>query len=303
MKILISGGHGQLGHDVSSLLGADHEVVSCSSRELDISNANQVAAILRGNQPDIVINCAAYTAVDKCETETQLAWQVNATGPENLARQTETAGARLIHISTDYVFDGRKPATEGYSENEPVAPLSEYGRSKLAGEKAIETYASNYLILRTAWLYGWKGNNFLKTMLRLALADPARELKVVNDQHGSLTWTATLARQIQAVLSPEMQGIVHATATGSSTWYEGACYFLDTMGIPYRLAPCTTAEYPTPAHRPTNSILNNQRLENRGLSVFRSWQEDIEQFVALYKEELIREARQGCSRAPNSSIS
>jgi len=293
MKILICGGHGQLGQDVGSLLDADHELMSCGSRQLDISDIRQVVSIFSNYQPDIVINCAAYTAVDKCETETQLAWQVNATGPENLARQAEETGARLVHISTDYVFDGKKPATESYSEGENVAPLSEYGRSKLAGEQAIAAYSSNYLILRTAWLYGWKGKNFLKTILRLALADPTRELKVVNDQYGSLTWTATLARQIQAVLSPKMQGIVHATATGSSTWYEGACYFLDSMGLPYRITPCTTAEYPTPAHRPANSILNNQRLENEGLSVFRSWQEDIEQFVALHKEELIQEACQG----------
>lgn len=293
MKILISGGHGQLGSDVNTLLEPEHEVVSCGSQKLDISNKEQVAALFSRHQPDVVINCAAYTAVDKCETETEQAWLVNATGPENLARQAETKGARLIHISTDYVFDGNKPPTESYSENDSVAPLSEYGRSKLAGERAIATYSSNHLILRTAWLYGWKGNNFLKTMLRLVLADPTRELKVVNDQHGSLTWTATLARQIQAVLSSEMQGVVHATATGSSTWYEGACYFLKAMGVPYRLAPCTTAEYPTPAHRPANSILNNCRLEDAGISVFNSWQKDIDHYVALHKEELMKEARQG----------
>lgn len=290
MKILVTGGHGQLGSDVSTLLAPAHEVLSCSSQELDISNKEQLASTLSRHQPDVVINCAAYTAVDNCETEKAQAWLVNAKGPENLATQMETRGGRLIHISTDYVFDGNKPPTESYSEDAPVAPLSEYGRSKLAGENAITTHSSNHLILRTAWLYGWKGKNFLKTMLHLVLADPTRELKVVNDQYGSLTWTATLARQIQAVLSPEMQGIVHATAKDASTWYEGACYFLDAMEVPYRLTPCSTAEYPTPAHRPANSILKNSRLEKAGISVFRSWQEDIDQFVALHREELIREA-------------
>jgi dTDP-4-dehydrorhamnose reductase len=292
MKIVIAGGRGQLGSDVSTLLDPAHEVLSCSSRELDISNKKQVASILSRHQPDVVINCAAYTAVDNCETEKTQAWLINATGPENLATQMETRGGRLIHISTDYVFDGNKPPTESYTEDSPVAPLSEYGRSKLAGEKAITTHSSNHLILRTAWLYGWKGKNFLKTMLRLVLADPTRELKVVNDQYGSLTWTATLARQIRAVLSPEIQGIAHATAGGASTWYQGACYFLDAMEVPYRLAPCTTAEYPTPAHRPANSILKNSRLEKAGISVFRTWQEDIDQYVALHKEELIKEAGQ-----------
>ncbi len=292
MKVLITGGHGQLGSDVTTLLQPAHEVISCSSRTLDIGNGEQVADIFSKHQPDVVVNCAAYTAVDTCETEAEQAWLVNATGPENLAKQTEAIGCRLIHISTDYVFDGNKPHTESYSEDDIVAPLSEYGRSKLAGEEAISKHSSNHLILRTAWLYGWNGNNFLKTMLRLALADPKRELKVVNDQYGSLTWTRTLARQVETVLSSNMQGIAHATATGSSTWYEGACFFLEAMEVPYKLAPCTTADYPTPAHRPANSILNNQRLEKNGTSVFQGWQEDIREYVALHKEDLIKEASQ-----------
>lgn len=292
MKILITGGHGQLGSDVSTLLGKEHKVVALGSKELDIGNSETVSSTLAAQQPDLLINCAAYTAVDNCETEQEQAWLVNAKGPENLAIAMEAQGGRLIHISTDYVFDGNRPPTESYREDDEVAPLSEYGRSKLAGEKAITANSSNHLILRTAWLYGVSGGNFLKTMLRLALANPKRELKVVNDQYGSLTWTATLARQIQAVLSSDMQGIAHATAEGSCSWYEGACYFLDAMGVPYNLAPCTTAEYPTPAHRPANSILENNRLKKAELSVFHSWQEDIDQFVASHKKELMEEAAQ-----------
>ncbi|MEN8200452.1 MAG: dTDP-4-dehydrorhamnose reductase, partial [Thermodesulfobacteriota bacterium] len=259
-------------------------------RELDIADKEMVESVLAREQPELLINCAAYTAVDNCEKEQELAWSVNAHGPENLARAMEARGGRLIHISTDYVFDGNKTIPESYSEDDPVAPLSEYGRSKLAGEEAIIGISSNHLIMRTAWLYGIQGGNFLKTMLRLAMADPQRQLKVVNDQHGSLTWTATLARQIQAVLEPAMQGIVHATAEGNSTWYEGACYFLDTMGVAYNLAPCSTAEYPTPAHRPANSILANTRLQEAGLSVFSSWQDDIDAYVGLYRKGLLAEA-------------
>lgn len=290
MNILITGGHGQLGRDVGNLLSQEHNVISCGSKELDISNQQAVDAAIRLHHPETVINCAAYTAVDNCEKEKELAWQVNARGPENLARGLERQGGRLIHISTDYVFDGNKPISERYTEKDTVSPLSEYGRSKLAGEQAIREICSDYLILRTAWLYGRSGRNFLKTMLRLALADPGRELKVVNDQYGSLTWTATLARQIQAVLTSEMQGIVHATAEGSSTWYQGACYFLDAMEIPHHLIPCSTSEYPTPAHRPANSILENWRLKQAGLSVFNSWQQDIDAFVRLYRKELLQEA-------------
>lgn len=286
MKIFITGGHGQLGSDVSTLLGKEHNVISVGSKELDISNRAAVESVICKERPDVLINCAAYTAVDKCETEKDRAFAVNAKGPENLAVAMEAIAGRLIHVSTDYVFDGNKAATESYIECDRTAPLSEYGRSKLAGEKAISDNSSNHLILRTAWLYGRKGNNFLKTMLRLSMANPTRELNVVNDQFGSLTWTATLARQIKAVLSDTMQGIAHATAEDSSTWYEGACYFLDAMEVPYNLSPCTTKEYPTPAHRPSNSILENSRLKQAGLSVFKSWQEDIDRFVKLYKKEL-----------------
>ncbi len=292
MNILITGGHGQLGSDVSTLLGMKHNVFSFGSRELDIADRESVNAAFSQSRPDVLINCAAYTAVDNCETEKEQARQVNVKGPENLAKAMEARNGRIIHISTDYVFAGNKPSTESYNEDDPVAPLSEYGKSKLAGEKAITAHSSNYLILRTAWLYGRQGKNFLKTMLRLALADHTRELKVVNDQYGSLTWTTTLARQIQAVLSSDLQGIAHATAEGASTWYQGACYFLDAMQVPYNISPCVTSEYPTPAHRPANSILDNRRLKQAGLSVFNSWQKDIDQFVKLHKKELIEEATQ-----------
>jgi len=290
MKILITGGHGQLGSDTYTFLAKTHEVLSPGSKELDISNSTAVNSILLTQKPDVLINCAAFTAVDKCEIEKKQAFEVNTKGPENLAIAMEKIAGRVIHISTDYVFDGRKAATEKYIETDPTAPLSEYGKTKLAGEEAVATHSSNFLILRTAWFYGMKGNNFLKTMLRLAIANPTRETKVVNDQYGSLTWTATMARQIERVLPDTMQGIAHATAEGSSTWYEGACYFLDAMGVPYNLSPCTTAEYPTPAHRPPNSILENSRLKQEGLSVLRPWQEDIDHFVKLHRQELIKEA-------------
>ncbi len=290
MKILITGGQGQLGHDVSSLLGRNHHVMACGSKELDISDREQVKSVFSAFQPELVVNCAAYTAVDNCEKEKSLAWAVNALGPEHLAVQAEELGARIIHISTDYVFNGNKPHTQSYTENDFVAPLSEYGKSKLAGEDAVAAHCSNHLILRTAWLYGLRGSNFLKTMLRLSLADPQRQLKVVDDQYGSLTWTATLARQIEALLPSEMVGIAHATATESSTWYQGACYFLDAMGVPANLSPCSTEEYPTPAHRPANSILKNHRLEEAGLSVFTSWKDDIDRFVALHRDDLLNQA-------------
>jgi len=145
----------------------------------------------------------------------------------------------------------------------------------------------DYLILRTAWLYGIGSGNFLKTMLRLATADPKRTIKVVNDQHGSLTWTAALARQIEQTLDSGLTGIAHATAEGNSTWHEAAKYFLEAMRVEHSLAPCATAEYPTPARRPANSILENSRLKEHGLNVMRDWREDLDEFVTLHREELL----------------
>jgi len=148
------------------------------------------------------------------------------------------------------------------------------------------------VILRTAWLYSASGKNFLKTMLRLALAAPETERKVVNDQYGSLTWSYTLAQQIRKLLDANLTGIFHATAEGSSTWYEGACFFLETMGVPHRLHPCATSEYPTKAHRPGNSILENRRLHEAGISTFISWREDILTFVDMYRDHLLQEAKE-----------
>ncbi|MCI5145593.1 MAG: dTDP-4-dehydrorhamnose reductase [Candidatus Electrothrix sp. AR3] len=288
MKICITGVGGQLGQDCHQVLEqGGHEVFAFTSQQLDISQAEQVQEQVGALQPEVLVNCAAYTAVDQCEQEQKRCLAVNGQGAANLADACALLGTRLIHISTDYVFDGKKSVPEAYWEQEPVGPLSAYGRSKLAGEQAIVQRLDNFLILRTAWLYGMGGNNFLKTMLRLALADSKRTIRVVNDQYGSLTWSMTLARQIARVLGSECTGIAHATAEQYSTWFTAAKYFLEAMEVEYSLAPCTTAEYPTPAPRPRNSILENRRLKERGLHLMQDWQADIDGFVALYHDQLL----------------
>jgi len=291
MKIAIIGVNGQLGSDCDTILSADNETAGCDIPEVNIASRESVDTFLDKNRPDVIINCAAYTAVDGCESETDLSWQINAEGPEYLAQAAERLNSRLIHISTDYVFDGYKKIPEPYIETDTPNPLSQYGKSKLAGEKMVAEYAPNHIILRTAWLYSASGKNFLKTMLKLAISDPERELKVVNDQYGSLTWSYTLAQQIQKLLHSDLNGIMHTTAEGHSSWYEAARYFLDGMEVPYRMSPCTTAEYPTPAHRPANSILANKVLQDAGLSTFISWQEDIDTFIGRYREQLLAEAK------------
>ena len=292
MIILITGAAGQLGLDCIEVMQADHKVISYTSRQLDITSSGSVFSELKKMQPDVVLNCAAYTAVDRCEADEDNCRAVNENGAANLAGACAAIGSRLIHISTDYVFDGKKPVPEAYCEEDQVSPLSAYGRSKLAGERAIEQQMDNFLILRTAWLYGMGGPNFLKTMLRLALKEPNRTIRVVNDQHGSLTWTLTLARQIKKVLDADLTGICHATAEKHTTWFTGAKYFLETMEVDHSIEPCSTDEYPTSAHRPANSILANTRLKEHGLHVMQDWQQDIDGFVSSCRNDLLREAGQ-----------
>jgi dTDP-4-dehydrorhamnose reductase len=290
MNIVIIGSKGQLGSDCCKILAKDNDITGCDLPQIDIGSQTSVDAYLGAIKPDVIINCAAYTAVDACEEELHLSWKVNAEGPKHLAKAAEQLGSRLIHVSTDYVFDGYKIPPEAYIETDQPNPLSQYGKSKLAGEEAVTQYASQHVILRTAWLYSTSGGNFLKTMLKLAAADPKRELKVVDDQHGSLTWSYSLAEQIKNILHSDINGLAHTTAEGHSTWYEGARYFLDSIGVPYTMRPCTTEEYPTPAHRPANSILENKVLKEAGLSTFKTWQEDIDKYIAENWEQLLAEA-------------
>ena len=292
MKLLIVGAHGQLGRDCLEILSPDHTVCCCDVDSVDISDHKQVAALFATHRPEAVINCAAYTAVDACENDLATCTAVNALGPGYLAEQCEKYASRLIQISTDYVYDGKKPAPQPYLESDEPRPLSAYGKTKLQGDVAVQQ-TKNHLILRTAWLYGFGGRNFLKTMLRLAVADPGRTIRVVNDQHGSLTWSWRLATQISELLTSELTGIIHASAESHSTWYEGARYFLDCMQVPYSMEPCTTEEYPTPAARPANSILENSRLKEANLNRMVDWREDVALFAQRHRDALLAEAAAG----------
>jgi dTDP-4-dehydrorhamnose reductase len=257
--------------------------------ELDITDVSEVEAVARDFGADVMINCAAFTRVDECETEKELACKVNVDGPGNLAAAAKKQGAQLIHISTDYVFDGRKKAPEAYTEQDDPGPISYYGVTKLAAEEAIRRITDNHIILRTAWLYGIRGQNFLKTMLTLALKDPQREIKIVNDQFGSPTWSYRLALQIEKLLESGGNGTYHATSEGYCTWYGLAAYFLGKMGVPHSFVPCTTEEYPTPAARPMNSILENRRLKEAGINLMQGWKSDVDEFVSRFRERLINE--------------
>jgi len=240
MKLLILGGKGQLGSDCTKVLKETHDVMSVDLDELDITDVSEMEAVVKDFSADVMVNCAAFTRVDDCESERDLACRVNIEGPSNLAVVAKKEGSRLIHISTDYVFDGRKKVPEAYTEKDDPDPISYYGVTKLAAEEAIRRITGNHIILRTAWLYGIRGQNFLKTMLTLALKDPQREIKIVNDQFGSPTWSYRLALQIERLIESGRNGTFHATSEGYCTWYELATYFLGKMGFIEDLSAITT---------------------------------------------------------------
>lgn len=287
MRVVITGSSGQLGTDCLSVLNS---AVGIDLPEFDITDRLQCFRELDFRKPEVIVNCAAYTAVDACEIN-PVCWKVNADGPKYLAEWTAVNGAFLVHISTDYVFEGNRPLFGSYTETDTPRPLSEYGRSKLEGEQAVLESGADAAILRTAWLYGAHGKNFLKTMLRLALQNPEREIRVVNDQFGSPTWSYTLARQIEAVMNARATGVFHATSEGYCSWFDLASRFLNLMDVPHRILPCTTTDYPTPARRPANSILENAVLKQKGINLFENWETELEHFVTEHRAALIAEAK------------
>jgi dTDP-4-dehydrorhamnose reductase len=286
-KILVTGCNGQLGSDCMSVLSG---AAGLDVPEIDITDSVQCSEQLDRCRPDVIVNCAAYTAVDDCETDPGC-WEVNARGPGILAEWAARNGAFLVHISTDYVFDGAKPLFHAYTESDPTEPCTQYGRSKLAGEEAVFRSGADACVLRTAWLYGRNGKNILKTMLRLATERPQREIRVVDDQFGSPTWSYTLARQIAAVIEAGSTGVFHAASGGYCSWFELSDTFLSLMGVEYRMVPCTTEEFPRPAPRPRNSILENSMLNQYGLNMFDDWRSELEAFVTGNRNVLLEEAR------------
>ncbi len=291
MKILISGSLGQLGYDCTKVLGQKNEVIPVDLGQVDITDLKAVEDMIRSISPDIVLNCAAYTRVDAAETDRESAWSVNAEGPGNLALCVERYGGKLVHISTDYVFDGRKKPPAPYVETDETAPLSYYGKTKLEGEIKIRKNTDRHIIVRTAWLYGIVGQNFLKTMLRLSLKNPGKEIKVVNDQYGAPTWSFRLAQQVGKLIERRCQGTYHAVSEGYCTWYELAKYFLERIGILHNIVPCSTREYPTPAARPGNSILENKKLKEEGINIMPHWKNEIDEFVENFKTVLLTECK------------
>jgi len=238
---------------------------------LDLAEAPPLAAAVRALQPDLVVNAAAYTAVDKAESERDLAFAVNATAPRVLAEEAKRIGAMLVHYSTDYVFDGEKASP--YVEGDPPRPINVYGESKLAGEQAIQASGCRHLILRTSWVYGPRGKNFLLTILRLAKERP--ELRVVDDQVGAPTSSLAIARATPQLLAKGAQGLYHMTAGGETSWCGFARAILKGAGLATPVIAIRTEDYPTPARRPRNSRLDCSRLKSDTGVALESWEAQL----------------------------
>lgn len=257
-RILVTGRNGQVGWELERALAPLGDIVALDRAALDLSNPDRIVAVVRETKPDVIVNAAAYTAVDKAESEPDLAMAINGTAPGLLAEEAKRSGALLVHYSTDYVFDGARQGA--YTEADAPNPMSVYGRTKLAGERAIQAVGGRHLILRTSWVYGLRGHNFLRTMLRLAAERD--QLRIVADQVGAPTWSRMIAGATALALAraEPPEGLYHLTAGGQTSWHGFAKAILDTRGWKGDLAAIATADYPLPAKRPANSVLDGAKL-------------------------------------------
>lgn len=276
MRILVTGASGQLGYDVERELerrGIEH--LGTSSRELDITDREAVERLMAAYRPDAAIHCAAYTKVDLAEDEPERCWAVNADGTRNMAAACRKTGAKLLYISTDYVFPGA--GERSYETGDPTGPVNTYGRSKLAGELAVQSLLEKYFIVRISWVFGKNGNNFVKTMLRLA--ETKADLSVVCDQIGSPTYTADLAPLLCDMVQTERYGVYHATNEGTCAWSEFAEAIFELAGRQVVVHPIPTSAYPTRAVRPLNSRMSKERLRDNGFQELPEWKNALARYL------------------------
>ncbi|MBR2401168.1 MAG: dTDP-4-dehydrorhamnose reductase [Lachnospiraceae bacterium] len=280
-KLIITGCNGQLGRAVNELLkdNAEYECVNTDVAELDITDMDAVNALFEEVKPYAVINCAAYTAVDKCETDKDNAYRINAIGPRNLSIAATKYDAKMVHVSTDYVFPG--DGTVPYTEFDTTGPQSAYGATKLAGEHFVQQFATKYFIIRTAWLYG-DGNNFARTMLRLS--ETHDKVRVVNDQFGTPTSAKELAKAILYLLPTENYGLFHGTCEGSCSWADFAAEVFRLAGLPTKVEGISTEEYGSPTKRPAYSILENKMFKLTTDFMFADWKDAIAEYMKDYQK-------------------
>lgn len=276
MKILVTGVKGQLGYDVvNELAGRGIEAVGVDIEEMDITDGVCVERVIRETAPDVVIHCAAYTAVDAAEENAEICRRVNALGPRNIALACRQLDISMVHVSTDYVFSGE--GERFWEPEDERQPQSVYGQTKYEGELAVQEALEKYFIVRTAWAFGRNGNNFVRTMLRLS--EKYDTIRVVNDQFGSPTYTYDLARLLVDMALTDKYGVYHATNEGICTWYEFACAIFRETGAAVNVVPVTTAEYGARAKRPANSRLSKDKLTRMGFERLPAWQDALQRYL------------------------
>lgn len=276
MKVLVTGANGQLGYDVvKELQKRNIECYGAMRQDFDIVDFEATENFIKNYMPDAVIHCAAYTAVDKAEDEQGVCYLVNASATENIAEICKKINAKMLYISTDYVFDGTKDGF--YEVDDKPNPINVYGKTKLLGEQAVQRILDKYFIVRISWVFGEHGNNFVKTMLHLG--KERKEINVIADQYGSPTYTIDLAPLLVEMIQTEKYGIYHATNEGVCTWVEFAEEIFKIAGMDVKVNHITTAEYPTRAKRPMNSRLSKVNLKNNRFKIFRIWQKATKEFI------------------------
>lgn len=292
-SILVIGSRAQFGSEIFRLLSERYAVYGAARADLDITVESAVIAYLRQMRPGIVVHCAAWTDVDACEADPDRAFAVNAEGTRCIATGCREIGATMIYVSTDYVFDGQKKSP--YVETDLPNPISVYGRSKLAGEKATADLVENHIIIRTSWMYGQTGKSFVRTMINLGQEQlDAREagrkadpIRVVSDQTGSPTYAVDLARQTQIVLDRRLYGVFHASGVGQTNWFAFAKDIFSYLTMPVDILPCSTEALGQPAPRPGFSALQNRRLSEAGCNIMRPYQSALEEFLGQYRAKTV----------------
>lgn len=279
MKILITGSNGMLGYDLQHALKEKHDLVLTTSKTLDITDKSHTMEFICEVKPDIVINSAAYTDVDGCEANQEIAYAVNGDGVRNLALACKEVDCPLVQVSTDYIFNGKND--KPWVEDDEIGPISVYGKSKLKGEEAILEILDKFFIVRTAWLYGVNGKNFPKTMLELA--ENHSEITVVYDEVGTPTYTPDLAGAISELIETDYYGIYHITNSGSCSWCELARYIFEVAHVDVKVIPVTASEFARAASRPSYSVLKNNNWIKNGFEPLRSYKEAIKEYIELIK--------------------
>jgi dTDP-4-dehydrorhamnose reductase len=282
MRVLVTGADGQLGYDMVKRLNENSiECLGTSINELDITNETQTNKVIANYNPDVVVHCAAYTAVDKAEDERELCYNINVLGTKYVAAACKKIDAKMVYISTDYVFDGE--GNQPFEVTDKPNPINYYGKTKYEGELEVQKLLYKYFIIRISWVFGSNGNNFVKTMLRLA--KERDEISVVADQIGSPTYTYDIARLINEMIKTDRHGIYHATNEGYCSWYEFACEIFNQVGVNVKVNPVITEYYPSKAKRPKNSRLSKRAIDLNGFNKLPQYKEALSQFIRELKSD------------------